>query len=777
MWLYKPDGGLRQQHVTGGGHGLEHLWVAIRTLPGTFVFELSPLHFLAAGHEAVVLFFILSGFVLYLPWKRNDPPPYGRFVLKRLCRIYLPYLASLMLVIFLNAAISQGGLPEMNEWFNKTWPIPVTWGPIVRHVVLLDSFDTAQFSPPFWSLVHEMRISLVFPLVAMLVFYWPRRAAAVAAMLSFAGIVLTAVGPANNYFITLHYTACFVAGCLMAQYRERTCIFYAELSHRKRVLLMIIAFFLYTYGRAVTWLHGVPDAMGDIVIGTGAVLIILWAQSNPRILQLTVAKWLGKISYGLYLTHFGVIFACIYLWHRNMPLWLILSLSIPLSLVVAETFYRIVEAPSILLGRRLGSAPPRTAAPALAVRSREHELSQVMGRGTPDRLQSMDRIRKSVLVVGQTPPPINGQNVMIQELLDGDYAEVALHHVRLTFSRSIDEVGAFQIRKLLVLLKTLLDIIVGRLQSGAQILYYPPAGPTLNPVLRDIFLLISTRWLFRYTVFHFHAAGLPEIYPRLPGWLKPLFNLAYRNVDLAIFTTEATAAGGSALGAKEIIVVPYGIPDSAEEHVTNSSNEKNIVPQILFMGLLCEGKGLLVLIEACAQVRRAGLLFHLSCVGAFESEHFRKQVEELIESRGLTGIVDFPGVLSGEAKIQAYRNADLFCLPSHYFAESFGVVLIEAMSFGLPIVTTNWRGIPDVVGGSGGAFIVEPQMPHLVAEGLRTLIRDFELRTIMGRRNRAWFANHYTLEKYRARMEKAFQEVGSREQLQVNSLTSDLSPS
>jgi glycosyltransferase involved in cell wall biosynthesis len=134
-------------------------------------------------------------------------------------------------------------------------------------------------------------------------------------------------------------------------------------------------------------------------------------------------------------------------------------------------------------------------------------------------------------------------------------------------------------------------------------------------------------------------------------------------------------------------------------------------------------------------------------------------------------------MLRGEAKLQAFRDADLFCLPSHYFAESFGVVLIEAMSFGLPIVTTSWRGIPDVVGGSGGAIIVEPRMPHLVAEGLQALIRDSGLREIMGRRNRAWFSNHYTLEKYRARIEKAFEEVGSMDQLEVNRLTSNPSPS
>jgi glycosyltransferase involved in cell wall biosynthesis len=104
----------------------------------------------------------------------------------------------------------------------------------------------------------------------------------------------------------------------------------------------------------------------------------------------------------------------------------------------------------------------------------------------------------------------------------------------------------------------------------------------------------------------------------------------------------------------------------------------------------------------------------------------------------------------------------VFCFPSHYISESFGVVLIEAMSFGLPIVTTHWRGIPDVVGASGGAFIVEPKQPHLVAEGLQALMRDPELRTFMGRKNREWFCDHYTLAMYRGRMEMVLQSVGAK---------------
>ena len=373
---------------------------------------------------------------------------------------------------------------------------------------------------------------------------------------------------------------------------------------------------------------------------------------------------------------------------------------------------------------------------------------------------------ENVLLVGQTPPPVNGQTTMIQELLDGQYQGIRLHHVRMTFSRTINEVGTFQIRKMLMLLTTWAQIVAARWKSQASILYFPPAGPTLIPVIRDIFLLITTRWMFRFTVFHFHAAGLNEIYPRLPWILRPLYNLAYRNADLAIFTAKSSSAAGVALGAKAITIVPNGIPDMAAGEIPLRNTEK-ACPSILFMGILCEGKGLLTLIEACAILRKAGTSFRVVCAGTFDAGTSRQDVDELLISHGLTEYFEFPGVLRGKAKQQAFINADIFCFPSHYFAESSPVVLIEAMSFQLPIVTTNWRGIPDIVGASGGAFLVEPKQPERVAEGLSSLLKDSELRANMGRKNRAWFCDHGTIELHREKIELALLSISGNRQLQV----------
>ncbi len=355
---------------------------------------------------------------------------------------------------------------------------------------------------------------------------------------------------------------------------------------------------------------------------------------------------------------------------------------------------------------------------------------------------------------------------MIKAFLDGHYDSLKLVHVPMRFSRSTSEIGSFSLRKLLVLMAILLEIIAKRFSSGATILYYPPAGANLTPVLRDLFLLIPTRFLFGYTVFHFHAAGLSGIYSRLPRVLRPLYRLAYNDPDLAIFTTAATSAESQSLRAKRSAIIPCGIPDNALE-TTVRSDPATKVPSILFAGILCEEKGVLVLLEACRQLTSDGLRFHLTCIGAFQSADFKIKVEALLKQEGLEEFVHFPGVITGKPKDELFSRSDIFCFPSHYPAESFGVVLIEAMSFSLPIVATDWQGIPEVVGQSSdkanppGALLVPPRDAPAVAAALGQLIRSPQLRSSMGKHNRARYLEHFTLAKYRSNLETALTDISA----------------
>ena len=297
-----------------------------------------------------------------------------------------------------------------------------------------------------------------------------------------------------------------------------------------------------------------------------------------------------------------------------------------------------------------------------------------------------------------------------------------------------------------------------RFKTKAQILYYPPAGANLVPVLRDFVLLIPCRWLFRYTVFHFHAAGLYKIYPRLPPPLRPLFRLAYGKPDLAIFTTRSTSAEAALLKARATAIIPCGAHDARKSFSPRSTAVAT--PTILYAGILCEGKGLLTLLHACAILREHEVPFRLVCLGAFQPAAFRSEVDEFIREHGLEHHVEFPGVVTGEAKSNAFASASIFCFPSHYPAESFGVVLIEAMSFALPIVATEWQGIPEVAGDNGGSWLVPIKQPAALAEALEALLLSPETRTRMGQRNRERFLERFTIEAYRENLHQALRNLG-----------------
>src|SRR3954451_980664 len=168
-----------------------------------------------------------------------------------------------------------------------------------------------------------------------------------------------------------------------------------------------------------------------------------------------------------------------------------------------------------------------------------------------------------VVVVGQPPPPFGGQALAIQCFVSGRYTDVEIHHVRMAFSRSMSEIGRVQLGKLGHLVGLVPRILWTRMRRGAGVLYYPPAGPDLVPVLRDIVLLLATRWAFPRTVFHFHASGLSEVYPRLPRWSRALFWAAYRRPDLTIAPSRDNPPDGEFLGARRCVVIPNGIADIA----------------------------------------------------------------------------------------------------------------------------------------------------------------------------------------------------------------------
>jgi len=348
------------------------------------VIDRTPLRLLVAGHQAVILFFLLSGFVLTLPYKKKGALNYGPFLLKRVCRIYLPYLGALAFAVLCDLHFSNHPHYD-NYWINWTWSAPVTTHLVFQHILFLGNYDWSQFNTAFWSLVYEMRISLVFPFLAIAVLrfrtIWLLLAAAVLSLAYFPLAILfsnvlhlSSRDAAINSTLTLHYAAFFIIGSVMANHLPAINRWYARLTAVQAGAIAIISLVLYGFSSASSIIQhfSIPGDLFDWGTAAGATMFIVFAMnSRPfhRFLTSRTIHHLGQISYSLYLIHATILFVLIHtLWGR-VPIGILLSIYLTATLAVTEIFYRLIERPSMLLGRRLTAPRPvvaQTESPLIA---------------------------------------------------------------------------------------------------------------------------------------------------------------------------------------------------------------------------------------------------------------------------------------------------------------------------------------------------------------------------------------------------------------------------
>jgi glycosyltransferase involved in cell wall biosynthesis len=141
--------------------------------------------------------------------------------------------------------------------------------------------------------------------------------------------------------------------------------------------------------------------------------------------------------------------------------------------------------------------------------------------------------------------------------------------------------------------------------------------------------------------------------------------------------------------------------------------------RLLCVSTLSPRKGQDILLNALASMPE--LEWRLDLVGGRRDAGFAARIDALIESLGLADRVEIHGEVSGDQRDARYRAADLFVLPSHH--EGFGMALAEAMSHGLPIVSSLAGAIPETVPSDAGA-LVPPGDAKALAIALRRLITD-----------------------------------------------------
>lgn len=217
-----------------------------------------------------------------------------------------------------------------------------------------------------------------------------------------------------------------------------------------------------------------------------------------------------------------------------------------------------------------------------------------------------------------------------------------------------------------------------------------------------------------------------------PGWwtyARAVARFTLRPADRVVVQTRTESALVAALGipTERIARISDGI--DLGEFAGMSPRENPDPTTVLFVGRLYpEQKGLIPLLHAFALLPPA-LGLHLRLVG--EDWGGRPIVERLAREHGLGDRITLTGPLPRAALLQEYARADLFVLPSLF--EPYGIVLMEAMAAGLPIVATRVGGVPEVVEEGKNALLVPPGNPIELAKAMELLAREREKRRSFAR--------------------------------------------
>jgi len=419
-----------------------------------------------------------------------------------------------------------------------------------------------------------------------------------------------------------------------------------------------------------------------------------------------------------------------------------------------------------------------------------------------------------LLVFAHVPPPHHGQSYMVQLMLKGlggdhrkgnrlisrnatgDHLGIQCYHVNVRLSKSLEDIGEFKGGKLVLIFFYCLQAIWCRFRYGVSNFYYIPAPGKRSALYRDWLVLFLCRPFFKRLILHWHAAGLAK-------WLETVVLIRSRattyhvlkGADVSIVLSNYNRPDAEKLFPNQIRVVGNGIPDPCPEFETMvlprrrarhdartklmagqlvSEEERAVaggdpeVFRVLYLAHCMREKGLFDTLEGVALANaelartRSPIRIQLTVAGEFVNPEEQAEFKQRIARPDLTvestsgarrGVVEYIGFAGGANKWRQFTESDCFCFPTYYYAESFGLVVIEAMACGLAVVTSAWRTIPELLTPDYPG-LVPPRAPDRIARAMLSFMSQppaVELRQ--------HFLRHFTVERHLMKLAAAIREA------------------
>jgi glycosyltransferase involved in cell wall biosynthesis len=255
-----------------------------------------------------------------------------------------------------------------------------------------------------------------------------------------------------------------------------------------------------------------------------------------------------------------------------------------------------------------------------------------------------------------------------------------------------------------------------------------------------------------------HGKGMTVTYAT--GFLKlSLYRYIFKNNFVVLYTPLLLKEMKSFIQPEQIFYCMNGIQSTISNVAflkANTMRAKHRVPKIIFLGHLWTLKGCYVLLEALALLNRKKYLFEAVFIGT-EIDITLKDFSNKCVALGIANRVSCLGPLYGKQKTTQLLGADIFAYPT--LNDAFGLVLLEAMETGLPIVASEEGSIPEILDDKHTGFIVPKNNPQILANQLAVLLKNKQLRMKMGKAGRERFEARFTYQAFENNLLQVFNQI------------------
>ena len=364
------------------------------------------------------------------------------------------------------------------------------------------------------------------------------------------------------------------------------------------------------------------------------------------------------------------------------------------------------------------------------------------------------KVRKPrLLYLLRLPPRLTGATLMNSFVYESDLIrnEFSIRTVRLPHAKFHNVVGSYSLKKLFELLLAQIKLTVSLIFYRPRFVYFQ-ISPLGAAFIRDLMFVTLIRFFRVKIVYHMHGKGIADACKK--NRFKRLYRYAFRNSEVICLSEKLTA------DLAEVYNGPFHIvPNVIKNELLTVPERKppDTCLHILYISNLFASKGIFVLIDALALLKKKNIPFHARIVGA-EAQVSRQELENYIKKNELSSEeAEYIGPRYDQGKGVEYKNADVLVFPT--LNDIWGLVILEAMQAQLPVVASIDGAIPEIVEDGKTGFLVEKNKPGDIADRLEYLFQHPEQMLAMGKAGQKRFHENFKFERFEENMLRVFQTI------------------